>query len=298
MVVVNTQYPSAHFPTLSVNMSSWIHLDFAIRDYVLLPIFFVVILTSVLRANLTKIAGTPPPKLPDLGEMKFLTMFSRLANLKQNANILSPESFSSKRCMYLNENEKRGPKGLLLAEPPQQLSAMEKMMQQNQDPSTAMNMVKSQFMFLGIHGSLGYWVSHLFSGFLVAKTPFPLTFKIKGMLQRGVDVVALDTSYVSSLSWYFFIMISSGSLIGLWNYLFTSADDHVESTESGSEMAMMMASGGMMGAGRTPFGGGQQVDIKATLVSERENLQVLNHEFSLENSEIELLEKSWSRKDE
>jgi hypothetical protein len=243
---------------------------------------------------LKKITGKPPQKLPELNEMKFITMFSRVGNLKANAHVLSPEMFSRQRLMYLNENEKRGGKGLLQCEPPQQLSAMEKMMQQNQDPSAAMNMVKSQFMFLGVHGSLGYWVSHLFSGFLVAKTPFPLTFKIKGMLQRGVDVAALDTSYVSSLSWYFFIMISSSGLLSLWTYL-TSSDGGLPTTDDSDQQAMMMmASGGMMGAGNPMQPGGPQIDIKATLVAERENVQVLNHEFSLQNAEIELLEGAWS----
>jgi hypothetical protein len=270
-------------------MTSWIHLDPAIRDYVLIPIFVVVVLTSVLRSNLTLIlgAGKPPQKAPELGELKFLTMFQRLSNLKRNGNFIS--NFAAKKALYLNSNERKGPLGLLNQEPPQQLSAMEKMMQQNQDPSTALNMVKSQFMFLGVHGSLGYWVSHLFSGFLVAKTPFPLTFKIKSMLQRGVDVAALDTSYVSSLSWYFFIMISSSGLIQLFSYLFAGVDDSgIAAADDSSEM-MMMASGGMMN-GSNPMGGGG-VDIKKQMESERDSLQVFSHEFSLEDAEFRLCEK-------
>ena len=273
-------------------MSSWIHLDPAIRDYVLIPIFVVVVLTSVLRSNLTKIlgAGKPHQKAPELTELKFLYMFQRLSNLKRNGSCIS--NFSGKRLVYLNSNERKGPVGLLNQEPPQQLSAMEKMMQQNQDPSTALNMVKSQFMFLGIHGSLGYWVSHLFSGFLVAKTPFPLTFKIKSMLQRGVDVAALDTSYVSSLSWYFFIMISSSGLLQLVNHLFSSHDaaSGLPVSDDSSEM-MMMASGGMM-TGANPMAAAG-VDIKKQIEAERDALQVMTHEFSFENAEYQLLEK-WS----
>jgi hypothetical protein len=269
-------------------MSSWIHLDPAIRDYVLIPIFVVVVLTSVLRSNLTKVfgAGKPPQKSPEISEMKYLVMFQRLNNLKRNRNYIS--NFRSKKALYLNQNEKRGPLGLLQREPPQQLSAMEKMMQQNQDPSTAINMVKSQFMFLGVHGTLGYWVSHLFSGFLVAKTPFPLTFKIKSMLQRGVDVAALDTSYVSSLSWYFFIMISSSGLIQLFTYLFSANTASAVSSDDSAEL-MMMASGGMMPP-VNPMGP-SSVDIKKQVESEKDALQVLSHEFALENAEIRLLEK-------
>ncbi len=268
-------------------------MDSAIRDYVLLPIFCVVVLTSILRSNLTRIFGTGAKaggsKPPELGEVKFFSLFSRVNSFKANMDILSPQSFSHKKAMYLSKADKK--KGLLLTDPPQQLSAMEKMMQQNQDPSTALGMVKNQFMFLGVHGTLGYWVSHLFSGFLVAKTPFPLTFKIKGMLQRGVDVAALDTSYVSSLSWYFFIMISSGGLLQLWNYLMGSTESETEGDSENSEM-MMMASGGMMGNPMAP--GGPQIDIAKTLETERENVQVLSHSFSLENAERDLLDSAWS----
>lgn len=267
-------------------MTSWIHLDPAIRDYVLLPIFAVVVLTSVLRTSLTKLAGKPAVKAPELSELKFLALFQRAARFRMHRNWLSSNSFESKKALFLNPSGKKGPVGLLQAEAPAQLSAMEKMMQQNQDPSQALNMVKSQFMFLGLHGGLGYWVSHLFSGFLVAKTPFPLTFKIKGMLQRGVDVAALDTSYVSSLSWYFFIMISCSGLIGLANYLFGAEDEATAGIGSGE--VMMMATGG---ASAMMPGGAGGVDLKKQLDSERENLQVLAHdEHFLHNAETELLE--------
>lgn len=270
-------------------MSSWIHLDPAIRDFVLIPIFVVVVLTTVLRSNLTRVfgSGQPPQKAPALSELKYLVMFQRLANLRRNRNYIS--NFAAKKALYLNTNERKGPLGLLQREPPQQLSAMEKMMQQNQDPSTALNMVKSQFMFLGVHGTLGYWVSHLFSGFLVAKTPFPLTFKIKSMLQRGVDVAALDTSYVSSLSWYFFIMISSSGLIQLASYLFSDSSSSLSSGSDDQSELMMMASGGMMPT-MNPVGP-SSVDIKKQTETERDALQVLSHEFALENSELKLLEK-------
>merc|ERR1719158_1565383 len=83
------------------------------------------------------------------------------------------------------------------------------------DPSMAMGMMKNQMVFIVLQGGIGYWVSHLFSGFLVAKTPFPLTFQFKSMLQRGVEVSALEPGYVSSLCWYFFVMMSSSTVVYL-----------------------------------------------------------------------------------
>lgn len=42
-----------------------------------------------------------------------------------------------------------------------------------------------------------------FSKNSLVKVPFPLTDSFKSMLQRGIDVPALDATWVSSLSWYF-----------------------------------------------------------------------------------------------
>merc|ERR1719226_378388 len=78
-----------------------------------------------------------------------------------------------------------------------------------------MGMMKNQMFFMVNQGVVSYWVTHLFSGFLVAKTPFPLTFQFKSMMQRGVEVASLEPGYVSSLCWYIFVMMSSHGLLGL-----------------------------------------------------------------------------------
>ena len=60
------------------------------------------------------------------------------------------------------------------------------------------------------------WASYFFSGFVLAKVPFPLTQKFRGMLQRGVEISKLDVRYISSISLYFMILFG---LSGLQNLL-------------------------------------------------------------------------------
>ncbi|KAF4736250.1 ER membrane complex subunit 3 [Perkinsus olseni] len=193
-------------------MTTPILLDPLIRDFVLIPIVVVVIMSNIIRMNLMQILGRATPKA-DPDEVKKQKLFTRAKLLKANGHFLTDKAFQAKKALYLKKDQ-----GLLWQVPPQK-NAMDAMMQAQSDPSMATGMMKNQFMFLGIHGTLGYWVSHLFSGFLVAKTPFPLTFKVKSMLQRGVDVPALDTSYVSSLSLYFFVSMSSQGIMQLYQQL-------------------------------------------------------------------------------
>merc|ERR1712216_452828 len=117
------------------------------------------------------------------------------------------------------------------------------------------------------------------------KMPIPLTFQFKSMLQRGVEVSALEPGYVSSLCWYFFIMMSSSGLISFVSFFRSQG----QSDSEDDPMAAMM---GTMGGGMMPGGG---PDMGKIYKQEADSLEILPHEFRLEHVEVELWKK-W-RKD-
>ena len=82
------------------------------------------------------------------------------------------------------------------------------------------------------------WVSHFFTGFVVAKLPFPLTDRFKGMLQRGVELHGLDVGYVSSLSFYFLLFFG---LRGVQMLMMGENPD----TDDAKVMQQQMQGGGM-----------------------------------------------------
>merc|ERR1712060_313098 len=140
-------------------------------------------------------------------------------------------------------------------------------------PMMAMGMMKNQMVFMVSQGLLAYWVSHLFPGFLVAKTPFPLTFQFKSMMQRGVEVSSLEPGYVSSLCWYMFVMISSHSLIALVQSFVSKNESEVDNPM----MAMMgTMGGGMMGGPGAGGPGGP--DMSKVYKQEQEGLEMIQHE--------------------
>merc|ERR1719150_441988 len=135
--------------------------------------------------------------------------------LRASMHFLSGGPFRSRKAYFVKKDV-----GVLVKNVPKPKDPMEAL-SAGGDPMMAMGMMKNQMFFMVSQGLLAYWVSHLFSGFLVAKTPFPLTFQFKSMMQRGVEVQALEPGYVSSLCWYMFVMMSSHSLLGLVTSLFS-----------------------------------------------------------------------------
>merc|ERR1712190_529751 len=198
--------------------------------------------------------------------------------LRQNGQLLPERSYKSRKAYYVKKDV-----GVLVKSPPKAKDPMEAL-SAAQDPMMAMGMMKNQMFFMVSQGLLAYWVSHLFDGFLVAKTPFPLTFQFKGMMQRGVNVQSLEPGYVSSLCWYMFVMMSSHSLIGLVQSLLTKEGGDQDEDPM---MAMMGTMGGGM-QGMMPGGG---PDMSKIYKQEQENLEMINHEFVLDNIELELWRK-------
>merc|ERR1712060_320997 len=211
-------------------------------------------------------------------EVKTNNMLSRCRMLRASMHFLSGSAFKARKAYFVKKDV-----GVLVKSPPKAKDPMEAL-SAGPDPSMMMGMMKNQMFFMVSQGLLAYWVSHLFDGFLVAKTPFPLTFQFKGMMQRGVSVASLEPGYVSSLCWYMFVMMSSHSLIGLVQSMFTKADVDPE----GDPMMAMM--GTMGGAAASPMPGGGP-DMSKVYKQEQEGLETIQHEFLLENIEMDLLKK-------
>jgi hypothetical protein len=255
-------------------------LDSAIRDNALIPIFFVIVALAFIRTKLLAVLKDKPKvKIQDL---KSNNVISRAKRLVQGMAILGTEAYNSRYSYFIAKDtgalDKYKPKA---KDPMDQMAAM-------QDPSQAMGMMKNQMVFIFSQGATGYWVSHLFSGFLVAKTPFPLTFRFKPMMQRGVDVSALDVSYISSLSWYFIVMICSSGLqqmISTWNS--TRAVDPNSTAEAMMQNMMPMAGGG------NPMMGGP--DPSKQYDEAKEAIKLASHKFVLHEAESKLLEQ-WKKK--
>lgn len=255
-------------------MTGGISLDPRIRDFVLLPIFGVVLMTSCLRSNLLQIFKSDP-KI-DMKDVKQNNMLGRCRTLRTNAHCVASRVFQKRRAYFVKKDV-----GVLVVNPPKAKDPMEALSAGGGDPMAMMGMMKNQMVFILLQGLTGYWVSHLFSGFLVAKTPFPLTFQFKAMLQRGVDVQALEPGYVSSLCWYMFVMFSSYPIIGLVSAFFGNQ-------EEAGDNPMMAMMGSMGGGGMAPGGG---PDMAKVYKQEQEALDMISHEYLLENIETELLRK-------
>ncbi|CEL93961.1 unnamed protein product [Vitrella brassicaformis CCMP3155] len=261
-----------------------ITLDENICYYVLIPIFIVCIMVSFLRQKILVVLKSDTKV--DLKEVKNSQLLTRAKVLRVNADFLPEKAFRSRKAFF---NKKDTGAFWNPPDTPNPLQAMA-----TQDPTQVMGMLKSQMAFVILNGGLAYWVHFLFSGFLVAKAPFPLTYKFKFMLQRGVDLSSLDVTYVSSLSWYFFILFASGGIVSLLLNL-RGAPQHEQEAQDIQAMDMINPMmGGMAGPTAMPGMPGSQPDLKKVYQQERDNLDIVSHDFALATVEQRLVQK-WTK---
>ena len=114
--------------------------------------------------------------------------------LNNNSQYVCARAFHMRKNYFTNEET--GVLSLGKKKPSQQKNMMS-------DPTMASEMMKGQLLNMVPSIGIGYLINMFFSGFLIAKVPFPLTFRFKSMLQRGVELPELDPSWISSASWYF-----------------------------------------------------------------------------------------------
>lgn len=157
------------------------------------------------------------------------------------------------------------------------------------DPSAMIGGMKGNMAAMVQNMVMMQGISHFFRGFVLVKVPFPLTRGFKQMFQRGLfDLTTLDTSYVSSVSWYFLVMF------GLRAFFRLAMGDPLQEEMEGNEIQKEM--GKDYGGGGPPGG---QFDGPKILRAEADNLELINmrsRRYKVDEAEKDLLGNRYPKK--
>ena len=181
-----------------------LRLDPAIRIWVFLPIVAITFLVGIVRHYVSVLLSSQ--KKVDLAQVRDSQVLIRSRVLRENGRLLPRQSFLMRRHFLNNEDS-----GVLKAQlaraaaPPNPMT----------DPSMMTDMLKGNLTNVLPMIVIGGWINWHFSGFVTTKVPFPLTLRFKPMLQRGIELMSLDASWVSSASWYFLNVFGLRSIYSL-----------------------------------------------------------------------------------
>ena len=145
------------------------------------------------------------------------------------------------------------------------------------NPMASMDGMKTQVAFMATNYGMGYWTQAFFSGFVLVRMPFPLTTRFKQMTQSDLALATLDTSFVSSLSWYMIVLYGIRTLVML-----AMGNSSSDAMDEAKMMQMQMG----MGAGASP-----QWDPNSAYKAERTNYELAQYTDLLAASEQELLKQ-------
>lgn len=234
-------------------------LDSDIRLWVFLPIVIVNFLTGIVRHYVSLLISSQ--KKVDLNQVQDSQVMLRSRLLRENGKLLPKSSFRMRR-NYFNNEETGYLRTTKRPAAPQMMS----------DPGQMTEMLKGNAINVIPMIVIGGWINWTFSGFVTTKVPFPLTLRFKPMLQRGIELLTLDASWVSSASWYFLNVFGLRSIYTL-----------VLGENNAADQAKMMEEQMSMGAANMPQ------DPKAAFKAEWEALEICQHSWSLESVDAWLL---------
>jgi len=153
------------------------------------------------------------------------------------------------------------------------------------NPMAAMEGMKGNMVFMVQNMVMMQGISHFFHGFVLVKVPFPLTNGFKQMFQRGLDLSTLETSYVSSVSWYFLVMFGLRAFFRL--AIGDPSTETLESTIKQQDLGMA--------EGPAPMGP-QQFDAPKALIAEADNLELVQQRTVVDEAEKRLLGKRYPKR--
>lgn len=267
-------------------------LDHRIRDWVFIPILYVMFMFGILKIYIQKVMSgkkamkTTSKKAKD--DMKDKGILMKCNKLRSSNGLLTSRGFYMRK-WYMNKKEG----GLLfIHEEDAQADALTQMSKNNPmmgNPNNMIDMLKNN-LFMTLITPLQYvFISYFFTGYIVGKVPFPLTQKFREMLQRGIEVSSIDVKYVSALSLYLLTIYGFQSL---YRMIFTANGSDMDAIDPMNDpmqnpMAMNQQ---MMGGGGNPFQ--QQEGMKGSFKAERENLDICVYESETTRAERRIL-KQW-----
>lgn len=234
-------------------------LDSDIRIWVFLPIVIITFLIGIVRHYVSILLSST--KKVELQQVQDSQAMIRSRLLRENGKYIPKQAFLMRKHFFNNEEtgyfktQKR---------PPTMQNPMT-------DPSMTTDMLKGNLTNVLPMILIGGWINWTFSGFVTTKVPFPLTLRFKPMLQRGIELMSLDASWVSSASWYFLNVFGLRSIYSLVLGENNAADQTraMQDQMSGAAMAM-------------------PPDPKQAFKAEWEALEICEHHWALKTIENEL----------
>lgn len=150
------------------------------------------------------------------------------------------------------------------------------------DPMAMMGPMKGQFAFMAQNMILMQGIGYFFSGYVLVKVPIPLTNGFKMMFQRGLDLSTLETSYVSSVSWYFLVMFGLRAFFKL----VIEGDNAMQEEHKRAGLVQTDLGNGFNAGGQQ-----KKFDAKGFLKGEIESLELMKYRSVLDDADRRLLGK-------
>jgi len=235
-------------------------LDSDIRFWVFLPIVVITFLVGIIRHYISILLSTQ--KKVELQQVQDSQALIRSRFLRENGKFLPKQAFLTRKHFFNHEET-----GFFKTQkrPPVMQNPMT-------DPNMMMEMLKGNVTNVLPMIMIGGWINWTFSGFVTTKVPFPLTLRFKPMLQRGIELMSLDASWVSSASWYFLNVFGLRSIYALVLGENNAADQTKIMQDQMSGAALSMPP-----------------DPKQAFKAEWEALEITEHRWALRNVENELI---------
>ncbi|XP_046853775.1 ER membrane protein complex subunit 3-like isoform X2 [Xenia sp. Carnegie-2017] len=237
-------------------------LDSAIRVWVILPIVMITFFVGIIRHYLSILLQTT--KKLELEQVSDSQVLLRSKLLREHGCYIPLQAFQMRRHFFNDEEE-----GFFKTQ--KRKGAAKNPIS---DPTMMVDMAKGNITNVLPMIIIGGWINWQFSGFITTKVPFPLTIRFKAMLQRGIDLVSLNASWVSSVSWYFINVFGLRSMYSL----VLGENNAADSTRAMQEQMQMS-------------GGGMPPDPAKAFKAEWEALEIITHEWRLSNVEEKLMEE-------